>query len=113
VNLPRKKNPNKKSLVDKIHKKLKLNVNDSIVCKLLKEKDNNLNNSQIYLSIKGPFLQSCFANSPKFVKVCMESDYTHLNHNSLMSQKKVLTRGVIIKGVFCIFWGIHTNRTIS
>jgi hypothetical protein len=33
----------------------------------------------------------------------MEYDYTHLNHNSLVSQKKekkkVVTKGMIIKGV--------------
>jgi hypothetical protein len=29
----------------------------------------------------------------------MECDYTHLNHNLLVSQKKVVTRRVIIKGV--------------
>jgi hypothetical protein len=32
----------------------------------------------------------------------MECDYTHLNHNSLVSQKKVVTKGVIIKGVYYI-----------
>jgi hypothetical protein len=32
----------------------------------------------------------------------MECDYTHLNHNLLVSQKKVVTKGVIIKGVYCI-----------
>ncbi len=31
----------------------------------------------------------------------MECDYTHLNHNLLLSQKKVVTKGVIIKGVYC------------
>jgi hypothetical protein len=38
----------------------------------------------------------------------MECDYTYLNHNSLMSQKKVITKGVIIKGVYCtmIFKGM-------
>jgi hypothetical protein len=35
--------------------------------------------------------------------VYMECDYTHLNHNLLLSpKKKVVTRGVIIKGVYCI-----------
>jgi hypothetical protein len=29
-------------------------------------------------------------------------DYTHLNHNSLVSQEKVVTKGMIIKGVYCI-----------
>jgi hypothetical protein len=28
----------------------------------------------------------------------MEYDYTHLNHNLLVSQKKVVTKGMIIKG---------------
>jgi hypothetical protein len=31
----------------------------------------------------------------------MECDYMCLNHNSLMSQKKVVTKAVIIKGVYC------------
>jgi len=30
----------------------------------------------------------------------MECDYTCLNHNSLASQKKVVTKGMIIKGVY-------------
>jgi hypothetical protein len=35
--------------------------------------------------------------------VYMEYDYTHLNHNLLVSQKKVVTKGVIIKGgLLCI-----------
>jgi hypothetical protein len=29
----------------------------------------------------------------------MECDYTHLNHNSLMSHKKMVNKGVIINGV--------------
>jgi hypothetical protein len=32
----------------------------------------------------------------------MECYHTCLNHNSLMSQKKVVIKGVIIKGVYCI-----------
>jgi hypothetical protein len=38
----------------------------------------------------------------------MECDYTYLNHNLLMSQKKVITKGMIIKGVYCtmIFKGM-------
>jgi hypothetical protein len=28
----------------------------------------------------------------------MECDYTHLNHDSLVSQNKVVTKGMIIKG---------------
>jgi hypothetical protein len=32
----------------------------------------------------------------------MECDYTHLNHSSLLSHtKKVITKGMIIKGVYC------------
>jgi hypothetical protein len=32
----------------------------------------------------------------------MECEYTHLNHNSLVSpNKKMMTKGVIIKGVYC------------
>jgi hypothetical protein len=30
----------------------------------------------------------------------MECDYTHLNPNSLVSQQKVVTKGMIIKGVY-------------
>jgi hypothetical protein len=30
----------------------------------------------------------------------MEYDYTHLNHNSLMSQKKLVIKGVILKGAY-------------
>jgi hypothetical protein len=30
----------------------------------------------------------------------MEYDYTYLNHNLLVSQKKAVTKGVIIKGVY-------------
>jgi hypothetical protein len=30
----------------------------------------------------------------------MECDYTRLNHNSLVSQKKTVPEGVIIKGVY-------------
>jgi hypothetical protein len=46
----------------------------------------------------------------------MECDYACLNHNSLMSQKKkkVITKGMIIKGVYCSLkdmkvqlWGKH------
>jgi hypothetical protein len=39
------------------------------------------------------------------MKVYMECDYTHLNHNLLISQKqkKVVTKSVIIKGVYCIY----------
>jgi hypothetical protein len=33
----------------------------------------------------------------------MKCDYTHLNHNFLVSQKKVVTKGVIIKWVYCIY----------
>jgi hypothetical protein len=32
----------------------------------------------------------------------MKSDYTHLNHNLLVSQKKVVMKGVIIKGFYYI-----------
>ncbi len=32
----------------------------------------------------------------------MECDYTYLNHNSLVSQKKVVNKGVLIKGVYYI-----------
>jgi hypothetical protein len=100
VSLPRKQNPIKKNLVDKIHKKFKFNVNHSIVCKLLKEKDKNLSNLHLYFSIKGPiFAKFFFADSPNFARVCLECDYTHLNHNSLMSQKKVVIRSGFIKGV--------------
>jgi hypothetical protein len=31
----------------------------------------------------------------------MECDYTHLHHNLLVSQKKMATKGMIIKGVYC------------
>jgi hypothetical protein len=30
----------------------------------------------------------------------MECDYTCLNHNSLVSQKKMVTKAMIIKGVY-------------
>jgi len=30
----------------------------------------------------------------------MECDHTHLNPNSLVSQKKVVIKGMIIKGVY-------------
>jgi hypothetical protein len=32
----------------------------------------------------------------------MECDYTYLNHNSLVSKKKVVNKGMIIKGVYYI-----------
>ncbi len=47
------------------------------------------------------------AYSHNLVKVCMKCDYTHLNHNLLVSQKKVITKGVIIKGVYCILNDIN------
>jgi len=31
----------------------------------------------------------------------MECDYTCLKHNSLMSQKKMVTKGMNLKGVYC------------
>jgi len=31
----------------------------------------------------------------------MECDYTRLNHISLASHKKVITKGMIINGVYC------------
>jgi hypothetical protein len=40
-----------------------------------------------------------FFNTHNLVRVCMECDYTHLNHNLLVSPKKMVTRGMIIKGV--------------
>ncbi len=36
------------------------------------------------------------------MRVYMECDYTCLNHNSLMSQKQMVTKGMIIKGVCSI-----------
>jgi hypothetical protein len=51
----------------------------------------------------------------------MQCDYTHLNHNSLVSLKKVITKGVVIKGVtvftsvgqcfsfFLQIWYVFTN----
>jgi hypothetical protein len=32
----------------------------------------------------------------------MECDYTHLNHNSLVSPKKMVTKGMITKKVYFI-----------
>jgi hypothetical protein len=43
-----------------------------------------------------------FVYSQKLVKVYMECYYTHLNHNSLVSQEKVVTKWILIKGVYCI-----------
>jgi hypothetical protein len=47
----------------------------------------------------------------------MECDYTHLNHNSLVSPKiKLVTKDVIIKGVYCgakliiLAWELKLNR---
>jgi hypothetical protein len=39
----------------------------------------------------------------------MECDYTHLNRNSLVSQKKVVTKGMIIKGVYCAITNLATQ----
>jgi hypothetical protein len=36
------------------------------------------------------------ASKPNLVRVYMKCDYTHLNYNSLMSQKKMVMKGVII-----------------
>ncbi len=45
-----------------------------------------------------------FPYNHNLVRVYMECDYSHLNHNSLVSQKKyVITKGLIIRGVYCIF----------
>ncbi len=45
----------------------------------------------------------CLAFNHNLIKVYMECDYTQLNHNLLVSQKKVVTKGVIIKWVYCIY----------
>jgi hypothetical protein len=47
------------------------------------------------------------------VKVYTKCDYTHLNDNSLVSQKKMGTKGVILKGVYCTKlngFGIHVRH---
>jgi hypothetical protein len=41
----------------------------------------------------------------------MECDYTHLNQNLLVSQKKMVIKGMIIKGVYCN--SIHQNESRS
>jgi hypothetical protein len=53
--------------------------------------------------MKGLLLHGFFAYSHNLVKVCMECDYTCLNYNLLMSQKKMVTKDMIIKGVYCIW----------
>jgi hypothetical protein len=42
------------------------------------------------------------AYNHSLVRVYMKCDYTHLNHNLLVSQKEVITKGVIIKGFYYI-----------
>ncbi len=57
------------------------------------------------LALKNYFVRFVFllAYNHNLVKVYMECDYTHLNHNSIVSQKKVVTKGMIIQGVHCTY----------
>jgi hypothetical protein len=49
-----------------------------------------------------------FAYSHNLVRVCMECDYTCWDHNLLMSQKKVVSKGMIIKG-FTIYGQVQLS----
>jgi len=60
----------------------------------------NLNNWQLYSSIKELFCKFFFPYTHNLVRVYTECDYTWLNHNLLVSQKKMVTKAVIIKGVY-------------
>jgi hypothetical protein len=51
--------------------------------------------------LKNIVLKKKLAYSRNLERAYMECDYTHFNHNSLVSQK-VVTEGVIIKGVYYI-----------
>jgi hypothetical protein len=45
----------------------------------------------------------------------MGCDYTHLNHNSLMSLKQMATKGVMIKGFIvksCLLLSIMSTQTL-
>jgi hypothetical protein len=52
----------------------------------------------------------CFPYSHNLVKVYMECDYTHLNHNSLLSQKELVNKRVIIKGAYCSYVALDTRK---
>jgi len=48
-------------------------------------------------------LLDIFANNHNLVMVYMKCDYTHLNHNWLVSQKKMVTQG------FTVYWLLETK----
>jgi hypothetical protein len=60
----------------------------------------NLNNWHLYSSIKELCCKVFFPYNHNLVRVYMECDNTCLNHNSLVSKKKMVTKAVIIEGVY-------------